>query len=98
MTQSVFHDLGFDNPDEWQAKADLALGIMEAIKNHGWKQKRGAKELGISETEMSNLYRGQLDRFTLDRLMVYLCKLDTDVQITLKPRKDHGKARVAVVV
>ena len=98
MTKSVFHDLEFENPDEWQAKADLALGIMKAVKDRGWNQKEGAKHLHISETEMSNIYRGQFDRFTLERLMSYLCKLDTDVEITLKPRQDHGQARLAVTV
>ena len=96
MTKSVFHDLGFENPDEWQAKADLAFGIMKVVRERGWNQKKGAKHLNISEAEMSNIYKGQFNRFTLEHLMSYLCKLETDVEITLKPRQDYGKARVAV--
>ena len=41
---------------------------------------------------MSKIYRQQFNRFTLERLVSYLRKLDTGVEITLKPRQDQKGA------
>jgi len=93
---NVFADLGMENPEEWQGKARLAAEIMSAIEQNGWTQTEAADYLGIKQVEVSNIKRGRFDRFTMDRLMQYLMKLERDVQILVKSRSDHRKGRLAV--
>lgn len=93
---SVYQDLGFEHPEEWDAKAQLASSIMLIIQDRGWTQAQAAKNLGTKQVEISNIKRGQFDRFTIDRLMNYLRRLNSDVEITIKPRKDHKAGQLAV--
>lgn len=88
---NVFADLGLPNPEEHRAKAALALSIGEMIEARGFTQAEAAKVLGLSQPGVSNLVRGKLDRFTLDRLMRYLRKLDYDVTISFQPKPGNRK-------
>ena len=93
---NVFADIGIENPEEWQGKAQLAAEILNVINQRRWTQTEAANYLGIKQVEVSNIKRGQFDRFTIDRLMQYLMKLERDVQIMVKPRNDHQKGHLAV--
>lgn len=77
---SVYKDLEFENPEEWEAKSRLACEIMKAIRQKEWTQAEAAKFLGIKRGEISNINRGQFDRFTIDRLLLYLRKLELSSQ------------------
>ena len=96
-TGSVYRDLGFENPEEWEAKADLAGVITKISRDRQWTQKQVEEHLGIKRAEVSNIYRGQFDRFTLGRLMAYVRQLESDVEIVVRPRQDHLKGELAVV-
>ncbi len=94
---NVYKDLEFAQPEEWQAKAQLASAIIASIDEREWTQVQAAQYLGTKQVEISNIKRGQFDRFTIDRLMQYLRKLNSDVQISIKHRKDHKIGQLAVV-
>jgi predicted XRE-type DNA-binding protein len=84
---NVFADLGLPEPDIEEAKADLALQLVQAIKGRGWTQARAAEALKIDQARISLLMRGRLSGFAADWLMRSLQRLDYDVDIhvTLKP-------------
>ena len=86
---SVYRDLGYDNPEEWEAKAQLEAEIIKIIHSRKWTQQKAADFLGSKQSEISRLKRGQFDQFTLDRLVLYLRQLESDVQIVIRPRQDH---------
>ena len=92
---NVFADLGLPNPEEHLVKATIALVIAKTIRERELTQEQAGKILGLAQPKVSNLIRGELDRFTIDRLMRYMRKLDYDVTIsfTLKP-----KSRDAAVI
>lgn len=92
---NVFADLGLPNPDEHRVKATLALSIAEKIVEKGLTQAEAAKILGLSQPGVSNLVRGNLEKYTIDRLMRYMRKLDYDVTISFKPKP---KARENAVI
>lgn len=90
---NVFADLGLPNPEEHRAKASLAIAIAEKLADRGLTQAEAGRVLGLTQPGVSNLIRGKLDRFTLDRLMRYMRKLDYDVTITFSPKpKNQEKA------
>jgi predicted XRE-type DNA-binding protein len=63
--------------------ADEILVLLE-----GWTQEYAADFLGARQPRMSELRRGRLDRFTLDRLVRYLSRLHRDIEIVTTKRPD----------
>jgi len=95
---NVYQDLGFPSPEQWEAKAQLAGRIIGLIQDRGWTQTEAAHQLGTNQVEISNINRGQLQRFTLDRLMSYLRQLNSDVEIRIHSRRDKKRGHLAVNV
>jgi predicted XRE-type DNA-binding protein len=87
---NVFKDLGFDNPEEYQAKAELALHIIGIIEERALTQKQAATLIGATQPDISKLKSGQLKGFTLDRLFSFLLRMNRNIQIRVTKAK--GKA------
>lgn len=89
---NVFEDLGFDNPEEYQAKAELALQIINIIEDRSLTQKEAATLIGATQPDISKLKSGQLKGFTLDRLFSFLLRLNRNIQIRVtKAKGKSGK-------
>jgi phage-related protein/predicted XRE-type DNA-binding protein len=94
---NVFEDLGFPDAEERLAKAELARVVRKIIKERNWTQAHAAEVLGIAPSDMSDLIRGKLARFSQERLARFLNSLDMDVTIQVSPRADgHGRAGITV--
>ena len=96
---NVFADLGLPDADELLAKAEMVRQISGLIEIRRLTQGQAAKILGTSQPVVSDLVRGRLGKFSMERLIVYLNRLDWSVYILLKPRHaDEGRAHVMVEV
>ncbi|MGH2549062.1 MAG: helix-turn-helix domain-containing protein [Thermomicrobiales bacterium] len=84
-TGNVFEDLGFDDPEEELAKADLSIEIVAVIRARGLTQVQAGKIMGIGQPKVSAIARGRLDGITTDALIGYLRKLGQNVGITVTP-------------
>ena len=94
---NVFADLGFAEPEEELAKAQLASHIRQIIKRRHLTQVAAASLMGIDQPKVSALLSGRLANFSSDRLMRLLTALGQDVEIKVKakPRsRAHGRIRV----
>ncbi len=84
---NVFRDLGHPNADVEQIKAILAAQIIIALDARKLTV-RAAKELtGIAAADFSRIRRVKLDRFTIDRLVAILNKLDRRVNVSVSVRR-----------
>jgi len=95
---NVFTDLGVPAAEDMLAKARLAQEIVAVIESRGLTQKQAAELLGTDQSYISKLKRGrELRRFSFDRLLHWLNRLDRDVTVTVvrKPRK-KGRAKIRV--
>ncbi|MBK7362053.1 MAG: XRE family transcriptional regulator [Micavibrio sp.] len=92
---NVFADLGFDNPSEHQAKADLAMQVIKIIEQRKLTQKEAASLIGAAQPDISKLKAGQLKGFTLDRLLSFLLHLDRNIEIRVS--KPRGKEKRGVL-
>jgi len=81
---NIFADLGIENPEEYRLKARLASLIYDGIQARGWTQKHAAGVLGITQPEVSNICRGLLDHFSVERLLRLLVELGYRVSITIE--------------
>jgi predicted XRE-type DNA-binding protein len=94
---NVFADMGLPNPEERLLKAKLASLINDAIEERGWTQQRTAHYLGLEQPHVSDLSRGRLSRFSVERLLYLLGKLERHVTITVR-RKKGSKPLEEIVV
>ena len=93
---NVFADLGFDNPEEMETKAKLVSQINAIIKKRNLTQKQAGEILGITQSRVSDLARGGLSGFSVDRLLRLLNKLDREVEIVVKPKRGRRPATTTV--
>jgi predicted XRE-type DNA-binding protein len=92
---NVFADLGLPDAAELLAKADLAIEIGRVLDGRGLSQAEAARMLRTSQPRISDLRRGKLDGFTIDRLLRFLIALDQDVELSIHPKRS-SEARLAV--
>jgi predicted XRE-type DNA-binding protein len=83
---NVYKDLGFENPEEWATKAGLASKILDLIEVRKLTQKEAGHLLGIAQGRVSDLKRGQFDKFSVEKLLSFLNALGHDVDIVIRPK------------
>jgi predicted XRE-type DNA-binding protein len=82
---NVFADLGLPQPKDRQAKALIAIHIERLIDEAGWTQAEAAQRMGVSQPDVSNIVKGRLVGFSLDRLFQCLDALDQRIEINITP-------------
>jgi predicted XRE-type DNA-binding protein len=82
---NVFQDLGVPNAEEHLLKADFAILINRIIKDKKLSQESAAKILRVDQPKVSNLSRGQLAGFSIERLIRFLILLNQDIEINVRP-------------
>ena len=95
---NIFADLGLPDPELALAKAKLSLTIERIIKERGLTQAQAASVTGLTQPNISDILRGYLDGFTLDRLFRCLEALDQEIEIVVRPRKPHEDVDAVVSV
>jgi len=84
---NVFADIGFPNPEEALAKAEIARRINHMLADRKLSQLEAGKILGIPQPRVSDLARGRLGKFSLEKLIDFARRLGNDVEIRLKPSR-----------
>jgi len=96
---NIFEELGFENPEEWLAKAELARQINNLIEQKDVTQIEAAKLLDIDQPKISALRTGKLAGFSLERLFRFLNILGQNITIKITPRSyEKNQAGVSVVL
>ena len=96
---NVFADLGLPNPEERLAKAELAREIRKIIADRELTQAQAGAIIGIAQPNVSDLLRGKLARFSIEKMMEYLTALGRDVKIVVTETaapEEPGEITVAV--
>jgi predicted XRE-type DNA-binding protein len=83
---NVFAALDLPEPDEWLAKAELARAIQKQIEKRHLTQVQAAAALGGAQSDVSNLARGRLAGYSMERLYRFLNALGQDVRIVVRPK------------
>lgn len=94
---NIFADLELPDPEERLAKAELARVIRKLLRERELTQAQAAQILGLKQPDVSDLIRGKLARFSMDRLERILNALDMEIRIQVGPRP-AGKAKAGVSV
>lgn len=80
---SVFHELVLPDADELIIKSELVTAIVQRLRARGLNQTQAATVMDMPRSEVSHLFNGHITRFTIDRLLRALSKLDASVHVRL---------------
>jgi predicted XRE-type DNA-binding protein len=80
---NVFADLGLPDPELRLAKAELSRVLVRLIKERGLTQVQAARQMGLTQPEVSDIVRGRLTRFSMERLERCLMAFDMDIRIQI---------------
>lgn len=89
---NVFRDFGRANADLEQLRSILAARIIVVLDERGLSVRKAQEITGIAAADFSRIRRANLGRFTIDRLMAILARLDQRVQVrvTVRSKRHHG--------
>ncbi len=89
---NVYADLAYADADEMQRKSQLAAEITRAIKARRLTQEGAAVLLGVDQSKVSRITRGQFRGVSEAKLLELVAKLGHDVKIVVGPvRRRPGK-------
>jgi len=89
---NVYADLGYADAAEIQRKSQLATEIARAIKARRLTQQGAAELLGVDQSKVSSITRGQFRGVSEAKLLELVTKLGRDVKIVVGPvRRRAGK-------
>jgi predicted XRE-type DNA-binding protein len=92
---NVYADLGYEDAAEMQRKAQLAAEITRAIKARRLTQAQAAELLGIDQSKVSRITRGEFRGVSETKLIQLVAKLGHDVKIVVGPvRRRAGKIQL----
>jgi predicted XRE-type DNA-binding protein len=85
-SENVFEDLGFETEEATNLKvrADLMLDLRRYIQERGWTQAEAATFLGETQPRISNLLKGEISRFSIDKLINLLARAGLEVRVETK--------------
>jgi predicted XRE-type DNA-binding protein len=84
---NVFADLGQDDAEGRLARAKIGFHVYKILADRKLKQREISSLLGIKQAEVSHLMNGHFSRFTTDKLLEFLKRLDQTVSIRIRPHR-----------
>jgi len=84
---NVFADLGLEDAEELLTRARIGFHVYTLLKRRKLKQHDMATLLGIAQPDVSHLMNGHFSRFTADKLLDFLRRLDQTVIIQIRPHR-----------
>ena len=88
---NIFADLGLPDADGHFLKAQIVTELYRLTTDRKLNQTKAGVLMGISQPEVSRLFKGNFREYSVERLMEFLTAFDLDVEIVAKPRKRAGK-------
>jgi predicted XRE-type DNA-binding protein len=83
---NIFADLGLKHSDQLLARAQIGFHVFKILEHRALKQREIAAILGIAQPDVSHLMNGHFSRFTTDKLLDFLRRLDRKVVIEVSHR------------
>jgi predicted XRE-type DNA-binding protein len=95
---NIWADIGRPDAEEAFARCVLMDRVTTIIQERRLTQSDAAKILGTNQPTVSDLVRGKLSKFSLERLIGFLTALGQEVEITVRPRPENSEGPALAVV
>ncbi len=87
---NIFADLGLKDAKELHARAKIGFEVWKILKERKLKQREIAETLGIAQSDVSLLMNCKFNRFSAEKLLSFLKKLDREVILTINQKMSLG--------
>lgn len=77
-------------------KMDLSIFLTQCIKKLGLKQNEAADRLGVTQSRISDLANGKIEKFTIDAMMDMLDKLGFRTCLTLPTNDANTPPQIVI--
>jgi predicted XRE-type DNA-binding protein len=84
---NVFADLALKEADQLIARSQIGFHVFKILEAKKLKQRDIAGILGIAQSDVSHLMNGHFSRFTTDKLLDFLRRLNRKVTIEVGPHR-----------
>ena len=91
---NIFADLGLPDAGVHFLKAQIVAELYRLSTARKLSQAKAGQLLGISQPEISRLFRGHFREYSVERLMNFLTMFNRDVEIIVRAAKPRKKAGV----
>jgi predicted XRE-type DNA-binding protein len=94
---NIFADLGLPDAETHFLKAQFVAELYRLTIERKLTQAKAGALMGISQPEVSRLFKGNFREYSVDRLMAFLTAFDRDVEIVSRPRprrKDGKRGQI----
>jgi predicted XRE-type DNA-binding protein len=88
---NIFADLGLPDADNHFLKAQIVAELYRLTNDRKLTQDKAGALMGISQPEVSRLFKGNFREYSIERLMAFLTAFDRDVEIISRPRSRKSK-------
>ena len=87
-SSNVFEDVGFEPAEavNLKVRADLMLDLRRYIQQRGWTQAEAAEFFRETQPRISNLLKGEIARFSVDKLINMLARAGIAISVETKSR------------
>ena len=90
--RNVFKDIGVPNAGAHLVKAQLVYKIDAIMKTRRMKQAEAAALFGARLQDVSNMLPGESRQFSVERLLHFLVKTRSRVEIVVRPHRGRQNA------
>ena len=84
---NIFADLDLPDADTHFLKAQIVSEIYRLTNERKLTQVDAGKLMGITQPEVSRMFKGRFREYSVERLMGFLTSFGHDVEIVAKPHK-----------
>src|SRR5450631_1275394 len=91
---NIFADLGLPDAETHFLKAQIVAELYRLTRERKLTQAKAGALMGISQPEVSRLFRGNFREYSIDRLMAFLTAFDRDVEIVSHPRPKGERGHI----
>jgi len=95
---NVFTDLDLSNADELFMRGKIGIQVLRLLKQRNLKQREISELLGIPQPEVSHLMKGEFQRFSEGKLLIFLKRLNTEITLHLRSRHTQGESPETVIL
>jgi predicted XRE-type DNA-binding protein len=88
---NIFAELGLPDAEAHFLKAQLVAELYRLAGERKLTQSQAGELMGISQPEVSRLFKGNFREYSVERLMGFLTAFDLDVDIVARPRRKAGE-------
>jgi predicted XRE-type DNA-binding protein len=93
---NIFAELGLPDANSHFLKAQIVAELYRLTNENKLTQAKAGQQMGVSQPEVSRLFKGHFREYSVERLMGFLTAFDQDVEIIAKPRqKDSPRGHIS---